>query len=52
MLNIDKVKAVYLSCGVINFRKSIDGLTILVENQLRLDPILLIKLYWYFVISK
>ena len=38
MLNIDKVKIVYLACGVTNLRKSIDGLTLLVENQLKLDP--------------
>lgn len=38
MLNIDKVKTVYLACGVTDLRKSIDGLTMLVENQFKLDP--------------
>ncbi len=38
MLNIDKAKIVYLACGVTDLRKSIDGLTMLVENQLKLDP--------------
>lgn len=38
MLNIDEVKTVYLACGVTDLRKSIDGLTMIVENQFNLDP--------------
>ena len=38
MLNIDKVTTVYLACGTTDLRKSIDGLTIIVQNQLKLDP--------------
>ena len=38
MLNIDKVKTVYLACGITDLRKSIDGLTMIVENELKLDP--------------
>ncbi|MFR3133484.1 IS66 family insertion sequence element accessory protein TnpB [Intestinibacter bartlettii] len=35
MLNIDKVKDVYLACGASDFRKSIDGLALIVETQLK-----------------
>ena len=38
MFNVNKVKTVYLACGVTDLRKSIDGLTILVQNELKLDP--------------
>ena len=38
MLNIDKVDKVYLACGVTDLRKSIDGLSVLVQTQLKLDP--------------
>ena len=38
MLNIDKVSTVYLACGITDFRKSIDGLAIIVKIQLNLDP--------------
>lgn len=38
MLNIDKVNTVYLACGVTDFRKSIDGLAMIVKTQLNLDP--------------
>ncbi len=37
MLNIDKVEVVYLACGATDLRKSIDGLVLLVENQLKKD---------------
>lgn len=37
MLNIDKVKTVYFACDVTDLRKSIDGLTMIVENQFNLD---------------
>lgn len=36
MLNIDKVSIVYLACGVTDLRKSIDGLILEVETQLKL----------------
>ena len=38
MLNIDKVETVYLACGYTDLRKSTDGLVIMVQNQLKLDP--------------
>ena len=38
MLNINKINTVYLACGVTDLRKSIDGLTIIVQTQLKLDP--------------
>lgn len=38
MLNIDKINTVYLACGVTDLRKSIDGLAIIVQTQLKLDP--------------
>ncbi|WP_160680933.1 IS66 family insertion sequence element accessory protein TnpB [Clostridium sp. C8-1-8] len=38
MLNIDKVDMVYLACGVTDLRKSIDGLVMIVETALKLDP--------------
>ena len=38
MLNIDSVKTVYLACGVTDLRKSIDGLSMIVQTTLKLDP--------------
>lgn len=38
MLNIDKVQAVYLASGATDLRKSINGLTLLVQSSLNLDP--------------
>lgn len=38
MLNIDKVEKVYLDCGSTDLKKIIDGLVMLVQNQLKLDP--------------
>lgn len=38
MLNIDKVNTVYLACGITDLRKSIDGLVIIVQSELKLDP--------------
>jgi len=38
MLSIDKVNTVYLACGITDLRKSIDGLAMIVETQLKLDP--------------
>ncbi|MHC1684230.1 MAG: IS66 family insertion sequence element accessory protein TnpB [Clostridiaceae bacterium] len=35
---IDKVNTVYLACGITDLRKSIDGLAVLVETELKLDP--------------
>ena len=35
MFNVNKVKTVYLACGVTDLRKSIDGLTIIVQNELK-----------------
>ncbi len=37
MLNLTKVNTVYLACGTTDLRKSIDGLVILVETELKLD---------------
>ena len=38
MLNIDKVNTVYLACGVTDLRRSIDGLSLIVQTELKLDP--------------
>lgn len=38
MLNINEVKKVYIACGFTDLRKSIDGLTMIVEHQFNLDP--------------
>src|SRR5471030_2433072 len=38
MFNVDKINTVYLSCGITDLRKSIDGLVMIVETQLKLDP--------------
>ena len=37
MFNIDKIDTVYIACGATDLRKSIDGLVLLVENQLKKD---------------
>jgi transposase len=38
MLNIDKVNTVYLACGVTDLRRNIDGLSVIVQTELKLDP--------------
>lgn len=38
MFNIDKVDTVYIACGITDLRKSIDGLIMIVKNELKLDP--------------
>lgn len=38
MLNINKVDTVYLACGLTDLRKSIDGLSMIVQTELKLDP--------------
>ncbi len=38
MLNLDSIDKVYLAFGVTDLRKSINGLTMIVENELKLDP--------------
>ncbi len=38
MLNIRKVKAVYLAAGTTDLRKSIDGLSLIVQESFDLDP--------------
>ena len=38
MLNIDKVETVYIACCPTDLRKSIDGLVMIVKNQLQLNP--------------
>lgn len=38
MLNIDKVDTIYLACGYTDLRKSIDGLAVIVQTHLQLDP--------------
>jgi transposase len=38
MLNIDKVKVVYLACGTTDLRRSINGLSLIVQTELKLDP--------------
>lgn len=37
MMNIDE-KAIYLACGATDMRKSINGLSILVQSHFELDP--------------
>ena len=38
MLNIDKVNTVYLACGATDLRRSIDGLALVVQTELKLNP--------------
>ena len=38
MFNINKINTVYLACGVTDLRKSIDGLVMIVQNEMMLDP--------------
>lgn len=38
MLNIDKMNTVYLACGATDFRRSIDGLALVVQAELKLNP--------------
>ena len=38
MFNIDKIDTVYIACGFTDLRKSIDGLIMIVKNELKLDP--------------
>lgn len=38
MLNIHEVDIIYLACGFTDLRKSIDGLSVIVQSQLGLDP--------------
>jgi len=38
VLNIDKVNTVYLACGATDLRRSIDGLTLVVQTELKLNP--------------
>ncbi|MGL5084549.1 MAG: IS66 family insertion sequence element accessory protein TnpB [Clostridium sp.] len=38
MLNLDNVDNVFIACGVTDLRKSIDGLILEVESNLKLDP--------------
>ena len=38
MFNINKINTVYLACGVTDLRKSIDGLVMTVQNEMKLDP--------------
>ena len=38
MFNIDKIDTVYIACGITDLRKSIDGLMLIVKEELQLDP--------------
>jgi len=38
MFNLNKVNTAYLACGITDLRKSIDGLIVIVQTQLKLDP--------------
>lgn len=38
MLNINEVDTVYLAHGFTDLRKSIDGLSVIIRSQLKLDP--------------
>lgn len=37
MLNIDKFNTVYLACGMTDLRRSIDGLSLIVQMEIKLD---------------
>lgn len=37
MFNLNKVDTIYLACGITDLRKSIDGLVVIVKQQLKLD---------------
>lgn len=36
MFNIDKIDTIYLACGITDLMKSIDGLIVIVQEQLKL----------------
>nr|WP_294361027.1 IS66 family insertion sequence element accessory protein TnpB [uncultured Clostridium sp.] len=38
MLNIYKIETVYIDCGPTDLRKSVDGLVMIVKNQLQFNP--------------
>lgn len=38
MFNIDKIDTVYIACGITDLRKSIDGLMLIIKEELQLDP--------------
>lgn len=38
MLNIDRINTVYLACGATDLRRNIDGLLMIVQTELNLDP--------------
>lgn len=38
MFNINKVNIVYLDCGITDLRKSIDELTMIVQDEIKLAP--------------
>lgn len=38
MLNINKISKIYIACGITDLRKNIDGLAIIVQTELKLDP--------------
>lgn len=38
MLNIDKIRTVYLACGSTDLRRSVDGLALIVKTELKLNP--------------
>lgn len=38
MLNIDKINIVYLACGATDLRRNINGLAVIVQTGLKLDP--------------
>lgn len=38
MFSINEVDKVYLACGITDLRKSIDGLVVIVQTKLKLDP--------------
>lgn len=38
MINLNKIKSVHIACGVTDLRKSIEGLSVLVQEAFQLDP--------------
>lgn len=38
MFDINKINTVYLACGATDLRKNIDGLVMIVQNEMKLAP--------------
>ncbi len=38
MLNVREVPGIYLACGITDLRKSVDGLSLIVQEKFQMDP--------------